>query len=134
MLLRFYVAADQNGSPLALFDTNGNIIKEIRRTPFGRVTRDSNPDFFLPIDYQGGIPDPHTNLLYLNLRWYDPSVGQWMTPDWERLANQLTAPTDVFIYRFHNNDPVNPRSSQEVNYMTGKFIMRFKKCVFYKLN
>jgi len=26
---RFYVATDQNGSPLALFDTNGNIIKEV---------------------------------------------------------------------------------------------------------
>ncbi|XP_046665298.1 teneurin-m isoform X3 [Homalodisca vitripennis] len=115
---RFYVASDQNGSPLALFDTNGNIIKELRRTPFGRIIRDSNPDFFLPIDYQGGIPDPHTSLLYLKLRWYDPSVGQWMTPDWERLANQLTAPTDVFIYRFHNNDPINPDSSQQVNYMT----------------
>lgn len=119
---RFYVASDQNGSPLALFDTNGNIIKELRRTPFGRITRDSNPDFFLPVDYQGGIPDPHTSLLYLNKRWYDPSVGQWMTPDWERLASELTAPTDVFIYRFQNNDPINPRRTQLVNYMTGMFI------------
>ncbi|RZF32871.1 hypothetical protein LSTR_LSTR013659 [Laodelphax striatellus] len=115
---RFYVASDQNGSPLSLFDTNGNIIKEIKRTPFGRIIHDSNPDFFLPVDYQGGIPDPLTGLLYLNKRWYDPSVGQWMTPDWERLANQLTAPTDVFIYRFQNNDPINPQPTQTVNYMT----------------
>jgi len=28
---RFYVACDQNGSPLALFDINGNIIKEVRK-------------------------------------------------------------------------------------------------------
>ncbi|XP_075234226.1 teneurin transmembrane protein Ten-m isoform X2 [Lycorma delicatula] len=115
---RFYVASDQNGSPLSLFDTNGNIIKEIRRTPFGRIIRDSNPDFFLPVDYQGGIQDPQTGLLYLHKRWYDPSVGQWMTPDWERLANELTAPTDVFIYRFQNNDPINPPKSQVINYMT----------------
>uniref|UniRef100_A0A1B6CCY7 Tenascin-like protein n=1 Tax=Clastoptera arizonana TaxID=38151 RepID=A0A1B6CCY7_9HEMI len=115
---RFYVATDQNGSPLALFDTNGNIIKELRRTPFGRIIRDSNPDFYLPIDYHGGIPDPHTGLLYLNKHWYDPAVGQWMTPDWESLANELTAPTDVFIYRFHNNDPINPKNTQQVNYMT----------------
>ncbi|KAI5732577.1 hypothetical protein M8J76_001881 [Diaphorina citri] len=115
---RFYVASDQNGSPLALFDTNGNIIKEIRRTPFGKVILDSNPDFYLPIDFQKGIPDPYTGLLYINKRWYDPGVGQWMTPEWERLANELTAPTDVFIYRFHNNDPINPQSSQVINYMT----------------
>uniref|UniRef100_A0A8D8RGM7 Tenascin-like protein n=2 Tax=Cacopsylla melanoneura TaxID=428564 RepID=A0A8D8RGM7_9HEMI len=115
---RFYVASDQNGSPLALFDTNGNIIKEIRRTPFGKVILDSNPDFYLPIDFQKGIPDPYTGLVYINKRWYDPTVGQWMTPAWERLANELTAPTDVFIYRFHNNDPVNPQDSQVINYMT----------------
>lgn len=29
---RFYVACDQNGSPLALFDINGNIIKEVRNS------------------------------------------------------------------------------------------------------
>ncbi|CAH1394248.1 unnamed protein product [Nezara viridula] len=115
---RFYVASDQNGSPLVLFDTNGNIIKEIQRTPFGKTIRDSNPDFLLVVDYQGGIPDPHTGLLYLRKRWYDPFVGQWITPDWERLANQLTAPTDIFIYRFQNNDPINPLSRQSIDYMT----------------
>ncbi|XP_052130020.1 teneurin-m isoform X6 [Frankliniella occidentalis] len=114
---RFYVACDQNGSPLALFDINGNIIKEIRRTPFGKVQMDSNPDFYLPVDFHGGLLDPHTQLIYINGRLYDPSIGQWMTPAWEELASQLTAPTDVFIYRFHNNDPINP-PQKRVNYMT----------------
>lgn len=114
---RFYVASDPNGSPLALFDTNGNIIKEIRRTPFGKVTKDSNPDFYLPVDFHGGLLDPNTGLVYLNKRLYDPVVGQWMTPAWEELANQLTTPTDVFIYRFNNNDPINRRHN--ITYMTG---------------
>ncbi|KAJ1529492.1 hypothetical protein ONE63_006265 [Megalurothrips usitatus] len=114
---RFYVACDQNGSPLALFDINGNIIKEIRRTPFGKVQMDSNPDFYLPVDFHGGLLDPHTQLVYIKGRLYDPSIGQWMTPAWEELASQLTSPTDVFIYRFHNNDPINP-PQKRVNYMT----------------
>ncbi|XP_069696130.1 teneurin-m isoform X2 [Periplaneta americana] len=113
---RFYVASDPNGSPLALFDTNGNIIKEIRRTPFGKVTKDSNPDFYLPVDFHGGLLDPNTGLVYLGKRLYDPVVGQWMTPAWEELANKLTTPTDVFIYRFSNNDPINRRHN--VTYMT----------------
>lgn len=122
---RFYVATDQNGSPLALFDTNGNVIKEIRRTPFGKISKDSNPDFYLPVDFHGGILDPNTGLVYLNKRLYDPSVGQWMTPAWEQLANQLATPTDVFIYRFSNNDPINRNLG--INYMTGnyKFIFNF---------
>ncbi|KAF3429442.1 hypothetical protein E2986_03836 [Frieseomelitta varia] len=113
---RFYVATDQNGSPLALFDTNGNLIKEMRRTPFGKIIKDTNPDFYLPIDFHGGLLDPNTKLVYLNKRLYDPTVGQWMTPAWEQMANELTTPTDIFIYRFRNNDPVNFK--QNVEYMT----------------
>ncbi|XP_017767897.1 PREDICTED: teneurin-m isoform X2 [Nicrophorus vespilloides] len=113
---RFYVASDQNGSPLALFDINGNLIKEMKRTPFGSIIMDTNPDFYLPVDFHGGILDPNTKLVYLSKRLYDPVVGQWMTPAWEQLATKLTTPTDVFIYRFQNNDPINPKS--DVKYMT----------------
>ncbi|XP_053597810.1 teneurin-m isoform X3 [Microplitis demolitor] len=113
---RFYVASDQNGSPLALFDTNGNLIKEMRRTPFGKIIKDTNPDFYLPIDFHGGLFDPITKLVYLNKRLYDPTVGQWMTPAWEQMVNQLTTPTDIFIYRFRNNDPINAKLN--VEYMT----------------
>ncbi len=113
------MASDQNGSPLVIFDINGNVVKEIKRAPFGRIISDTNLGFYVPIGFQKGIPDPHTGLVYLNKRWYDPAVGQWMTPDWEKLASQMTTPTDIFIYRFHNNDPINPLRTQQVNYMTG---------------
>ncbi|XP_063702096.1 teneurin-m isoform X2 [Culicoides brevitarsis] len=110
---RFYAAVDQNGSPLAFFDINGNIVKEIRRTPFGKMIKDSNPDFFVPVDFHGGLLDPNTKLIYVEKRLYDPTVGQWMTPSWEQLATEMSLPTDVFIYRFHNNDPVNPKESMK---------------------
>ncbi|XP_045480143.1 teneurin-m isoform X2 [Harmonia axyridis] len=113
---RFYIGTDQNGSPLALFDINGNVIKEVRRTPFGNTVLDTNPNFYLPVDFHGGILDPNTKLLYINNRLYDPVVGQWMTPAWERLSTKLNSPTDVFIYRFMNNDPINKNSL--IDYMT----------------
>ncbi|GJQ83081.1 hypothetical protein Trydic_g20093 [Trypoxylus dichotomus] len=113
---RYYVASDQNGSPLAFFDVNGSQLKEIRRNPFGGIISDTNPGFYVAIDFHGGIYDPNTKLIYLHKRLYDPIVGQWMTPAWEQLATKLTTPTDVFIYRFQNNDPINPKS--EVKYMT----------------
>ncbi|XP_017957287.2 teneurin-m isoform X2 [Drosophila navojoa] len=113
--LRYYVATDQNGSPLAFFDMNGSIMKEVKRTPFGRTIKDTKPDFFVPIDFHGGLIDPHTKLIYTEQRQYDPTVGQWMTPLWETLATEMSNPTDVFIYRYHNNDPINRNRPQ--NYM-----------------
>ncbi|XP_052737903.1 teneurin-m isoform X4 [Bicyclus anynana] len=113
---RFYVATDHNGSPLVIFDVNGEIIKEIKRSPFGKIVKDTNPGFYLPIDFQGGIFDYNTNLVHLENRLYDPVVGQWMTPSWEHLATKLSLPTDIFIYRFRNNDPIN--RDQNVPYMT----------------
>ncbi|XP_053689275.1 teneurin-m isoform X1 [Sabethes cyaneus] len=112
---RYYVATDQNGSPIAFFDINGNIVKEIRRTPFGKIIKDSNVDFFVPIDFHGGLLDPNTRLVYMEKRLYDTSVGQWMTPSWEQLATEMRLHTDVFIYRFHNNDPINRK--EPMNYM-----------------
>ncbi|KRF84821.1 uncharacterized protein Dvir_GJ13712, isoform C [Drosophila virilis] len=112
---RYYVATDQNGSPLAFFDMNGGIVKEVKRTPFGRTIKDTKPDFFVPIDFHGGLIDPHTKLIYTEQRQYDPTVGQWMTPLWETLATEMSNPTDVFIYRYHNNDPINRNKPQ--NYM-----------------
>ncbi|XP_028159380.1 teneurin-m isoform X2 [Ostrinia nubilalis] len=113
---RFYVATDHNGSPLAVFDVNGEIIKEIKRSPFGKIIKDSNPGFYVPVDFHGGIFDFNTNLIYLDNRLYDPVVGQWMTPSWEHLATKLSLPTDIFTYRFKNNDPIN--RNQNVLYMT----------------
>ncbi|XP_063635679.1 teneurin-m isoform X2 [Cydia splendana] len=113
---RFYVATDHNGSPLVVFDVNGEIIKEIKRSPFGKIIKDTNPGFYVPVDFHGGIFDYNTNLVYLDNRLYDPIVGQWMTPSWEHLATKLSLPTDIFIYRFKNNDPIN--KNQNVPYMT----------------
>ncbi|XP_060653283.1 teneurin-m isoform X1 [Drosophila nasuta] len=110
---RYYVATDQNGSPLAFFDMNGGIVKEVKRTPFGRTIKDTKPDFFVPIDFHGGLIDPHTKLIYTERRQYDPTVGQWMTPLWETLATEMSNPTDVFIYRYHNNDPINRNKPQD---------------------
>lgn len=113
---RYYVATDQNGSPLAFFDVSGNVVKEIRRTPFGRIIKDTNVGLHIPIDFHGGILDTNTKLIYNENRLYDPTVGQWMTPLWEPLATSMNFPTDVFIYRFHNNDPINNKDS--MRYMT----------------
>ena len=115
---RWYVAADENGSPMVVFNVHGTVVKLIERSPFGKLVQDTDPSVYIAIDFRGGILTPHTGLVHFASRVYDPSIGQWLTPEWESLALQLRKPQDVFIYRFRNNDPINTDKQQ--GYMTSK--------------
>ncbi len=115
---RWYVATDENGTPLVVFNVHGTVVKLVERTPFGRLIQDSDPGVYIGVDFRGGIVNPHTGLVHFGDRVYDPTIAQWLTPEWERLATHLRRPQDVFLYRFHNNDPVN--SDNKLDYMTSK--------------
>ncbi|XP_076362879.1 teneurin transmembrane protein Ten-m isoform X2 [Tachypleus tridentatus] len=112
---KYYVATDHIGTPVAVLTPEGNIIKEIYRTPFGKVLTDSNPEFFLAVDFHGGIRDPLTQLIHFGSRVYDPLGAQWLTPSWEDIPSLLRKPYNIHLYRFHNNDPINPIPKQETH-------------------
>ncbi|XP_035215579.1 teneurin-m-like isoform X2 [Stegodyphus dumicola] len=114
--VKYYVASDHLGTPVALFNAEGAIIKEMSRTPFGRMLSDNNPDFYLPVDFQGGIRDPLTNLIHYGGRVYDPLATQWLVPDLNVIQHKLKAPYSLHLHRFHGNDPINPY--QEINHLT----------------
>ncbi|XP_067634539.1 teneurin-a isoform X3 [Eurosta solidaginis] len=105
---KYYVATDQSGTPIMIFNQYGEDIREIMRSPFGHIVYDSNPYLFLPIDFCGGILDPVTALVHMgDGRVYDPLIGQWMSPNWEDVSNRIITPTKVHLYRFNGNDPIN---------------------------
>ncbi len=116
---RFYIATDHLGSPIAVFDYKGKLVKEIARSPFGRVTRDTNPGMDIPVDFAGGLVDQYAHLIHIGGRVYDPLLGQWMTPAWEKVGEVGSKSAfDIFAYRFYNNDPVNP--GRNFFHMTGQ--------------
>ena len=105
-------------------------MKEIVRSPFGQIIRDTNTGMDLSIDFAGGLIDQYTNLVHIGDRVYDPVLGQWMTPDWTRICKPgaMKNPTDVFSYRFNGNDPIN-RKKTATNLMSGKDLFLFFLCV-----
>lgn len=106
----FYVACDQTKSPLLVLDHRGQVIKELHRSPYGHILFDSNPTFYLPVDFQGGILDPLTNLIqFSNGRVYDTLTGLWLTPNVDSVLKQnlFEYPKVIYTYHFAQNNPVN---------------------------
>lgn len=138
---KFYVATDQTGTPVMIFNQYGEGVREMMRSPFGHIVYDSNPYLYLPIDFNGGVLDPVTSLVHMaNGKVYDPLVGLFMTPNWENTIERIEMPTKLHQYRFNGNDPVNvnrplsqPRDYESwfklIGYDLSKMIPQFNKRV-----
>ncbi|KAM9477763.1 teneurin-3 isoform 5-T5 [Clarias gariepinus] len=103
----FYIACDNTGTPLAVFSSNGLLLKQVQYTAYGEIYFDSNPDFQLVIGFHGGLYDPLTRLLHFGERDYDIPAGRWTTPDistWTRVGKD---PAPFNLYMFRNNNPIS---------------------------
>ncbi|XP_042614663.1 teneurin-3 isoform X12 [Cyprinus carpio] len=103
----FYIACDNTGTPLAVFSSNGLLLKQVQYTAYGEIYFDSNPDFQLVIGFHGGLYDPLTRLLHFGERDYDIQAGRWTTPDistWTRVGKD---PAPFNLYMFRNNNPIS---------------------------
>ncbi|XP_014386883.1 PREDICTED: teneurin-3 [Myotis brandtii] len=103
----FYIASDNTGTPLAVFSSNGLMLKQIQYTAYGEIYFDSNIDFQLVIGFHGGLYDPLTKLIHFGERDYDILAGRWTTPDieiWRRIGRD---PAPFNLYMFRNNNPAS---------------------------
>jgi hypothetical protein len=62
-------------------------------------------------------------MIHFGGRVYDPSIAQWLTPEWEHLVSRLKNPQDIFVYRFRGNDPIS--IDTEPRYMTSNIQISF---------
>ena len=106
---RYYVATgDRCGTPSVVFSQHGELVRELVRSPYGHVVYDSNPYLYMPIDWCGGIADPATGQVHVRGdRIYDPLIGQYLNPEWERATRMTYQPELVHLYRLPGNDPIN---------------------------
>ena len=112
----FYIVCDHLGSPTLILDQNGNVVKYVKFNAFGDVHVDSNPNMKIPIGFMGGLSSYHATFIHYPGRVYNPSIKQWLSPDWLSLQEKIESPFKIFLYRFHNNNPLNPTLKQ--SYMT----------------
>ncbi|XP_030224300.1 teneurin-3 isoform X5 [Gadus morhua] len=103
----FYIACDNTGTPLAVFTSDGLLVKQVQYTAYGEVYFDSNPDFQLVLGFHGGLYDPLTKLLHFGERDYDIMPGRWTVPDistWQRVSKE---PVPFNLYMFQSNNPIS---------------------------
>lgn len=115
----YYIASDNTGTPLAVFSSNGQMVKQLQYTAYGEIYHDSNPDIQLALGFHGGLYDPLTKLVHFIQRDYDVLAGRWTSPDhtlWERIGKE---PAPFNLYMFKNNNPLSDMIDVK-NYVTGK--------------
>nr|WP_301288457.1 RHS repeat-associated core domain-containing protein [Natronospira proteinivora] len=98
----YYILASHLGSPRAIVDSSGEVIREIQYDAYGNVIEDSNPEFSIPFGFAGGLNDEHTGLIRFGYRDYDPRNGRWTARDPVGFAGG-----DLNLYGYVLNDPIN---------------------------
>jgi RHS repeat-associated protein len=78
-----FVAYDGNGNVAALVNAaDGTVVANYEYGPFGELIRQTGPMAKAnPIRFSTKYQDNESDLLYYGYRYYDPSMGKWLSSD-----------------------------------------------------
>ncbi|MDD5119313.1 MAG: peptidoglycan DD-metalloendopeptidase family protein, partial [Sulfuricurvum sp.] len=97
-----YYHRDHQNSILSLTDKEGKIIESYSYDAYGNITHHTKTlETYNPYGYTGRETDTD-DLYYYRARYYDPTLGRFITPDPIGFAGG-----DTNFYRYVGNDPVN---------------------------
>jgi len=98
----YYIAYNQVGSPRAVMDVDGNVLKAVTYDSFGNILNDTNPSIKIAFGFAGGLYDSDTKLSRFGYRDYDAHSGKWTSKDPIGLAGG-----DTNVLAYVGGDPVN---------------------------
>jgi len=94
---KYYYHPNPHGDVTKLTNASGAVVESYTYDAFGNVTAANNLDN--PFRYAGEYYDIEIGLIYLRMRWYDPSLGRFISEDPIRAGFNW--------YAYCHNDPVN---------------------------
>lgn len=98
-----YIYTDPQGTPLAEADASGNITARFDYAPYGTAVASMSPAPNGP-GYTGHVSDPDTGLVYMQARYYDPSVGRFLNTD--PVTPSAGNAFSFNRYAYANNNPI----------------------------
>jgi RHS repeat-associated protein len=100
-----YYHQNQHGDITSLRDRNGNVLKSYEYDIWGNIlTSSSTQSFENPFTYSGEYWDKFTSLQYLRARWYDPSMGRFISED--TYEGDIKNPLSLNLYTYVENNPL----------------------------
>ncbi|MCI5730133.1 MAG: hypothetical protein MR304_01115, partial [Eubacterium sp.] len=122
-----YYVTDPHGNVVQLTDESGKVIKTYEYDSFGNeVNPDSKDDN--PFRYCGEYYDKETEEIYLRARYYQPTVGRFLTRD--TYTGESDEPESLHLYTYCENDGVNAwdSSGHKKSYRTKLYSVSGHNC------
>ncbi|MGR3278684.1 FG-GAP-like repeat-containing protein [Acaryochloris marina NIES-2412] len=76
-----WALADNQGTVRDVIDSEGNLLNHITYDSFGKITSETNPEIDFRFSYTGREFDEETGQYYYRARYYDASVGRFISED-----------------------------------------------------
>lgn len=92
-----YYEHDGHGSVAVVTDASGAVVRSATYDAWGNPVETSGADDD-PYGYVGERRDVDTGLIYLRARWYDPSVGRFLSPDPAPAPQDRPASLNAYLY------------------------------------
>lgn len=99
---------DHLGSTNVMTDENGSQLELIEYEPYGKIQRHDGAagnNRLAKQQFTGKKLDDETGLVYFGARYYDPSLGRFITPD--TIVQSPNNPQTLSRYSYCSNNPIN---------------------------
>ena len=98
----YYYLEDSPGSSIGfIIDEKGNVVEEMEYDSFGKCLSDSESS----LQYNGELVDQESGLVFLRTRYYDPSLGRFISSD--QFPGNALQPQTLNRYVYVHNNPLN---------------------------
>ena len=99
----YYYLYNAHGDVIGLTDAQGNVVNSYEYDAWGAILAD-NETVDNPIKYAGQYYDEELGMYYLRARYYDPSIGRFISVD--KQEGSIIEPLDMNQYVYCRNNPV----------------------------
>lgn len=94
-----YQHTDALGSPVAVTNASGQVIERLDYEPWGAITGKPNHN---GIGYTGHVMDSATGLTYMQQRYYDQSIGRFLSVDPVTAYEKPSTNFNRYVYALNN--------------------------------